>query len=253
MDFRQATNNFADPDFDWEPVQIYEPKEWEALVKDDTDETWNTFIWWSDNSEVIYDWVEIDDNITWSNKRYVKWVKVEVSSERVQYLWADWKLITESLKDYSKKNILSQYKTLDSFINKWSEADKKDIIINELIENWVMIEELEKEVWKDLDPFDLICHIAFDKPALTRRERVDNVKKRNYFEKYSEEAKEVLNAMLDKYAEEWIDSIENIDILKVRPFRSLWSPLEIINGKFWGIKKYLEAVKEVEERIYEVV
>jgi type I restriction enzyme R subunit len=98
----------------------------------------------------------------------------------------------------------------------------------------------------------MICHIAFDKPALTRKERVNNVKKRNYFEKYSTEAREVLDAILDKYAEEGIDSIEDINILKVRPFRSMGSPLEIIR-KFGSKEKYLEAVKEVEERIYEVV
>lgn len=247
MDFRQATNNFADPDFDGEPVQIYEPKLNDPLTPPDTNEDID-ITWW----EIIDNWVDIVEEWEWNKKRYVKWVKVEISSERIQYLWADWKLITESLKDYSKKNILSQYKTLDSFINKWSEADKKDIIINELLEAWVMLDELDKTVWKDLDPFDLICHIAFDKPTLTRKERADNVKKRNYFEKYSKEAREVLNAMIDKYAEEWIDSIENIDILKVRPFRSMWSPLEIIK-KFGSKSKYLEAVREVEEKIYAVV
>lgn len=248
MDFRQATNNFADPDFDGEPVQIYETKWDESLMPPDPIEIDIT------DGEIISDETDIDihDTETWSKKRYVKWVQVQISSERIQYLWADGKLITESLKDYSKKNILLQYKTLDSFIDKWSEAEKKDLIINELLEAWVMLEELENEVWKDLDPFDLICHIAFDKPALTRKERANSVKKRNYFEKYSQEAREVLEAMLDKYAEEWIDSIEDINILKVRPFRSMWSPLEIIR-KFGNKEKYLEALREVEERIYEVV
>lgn len=252
MDFRQATNNFADPDFDWEPVQIYEPKHWDPMVKDETDENWNLYISWDDDTYSIIAEPLVEYNAQWPKKFYVKWIHVEVNNERVQYLGADGKLITESLKDYSKKNILLQYKTLESFINKWSEVDKKELIVNELIENWVMLEEIENDVWKDLDPFDLVCHIAFDKPALTRKERANNVKKRNYFEKYSEEAKEVLDAMIDKYAEEWIDSIEDINILKVRPFRSMWSPLEIIK-KFGSKDKYLEAIKEVEERIYEVV
>ena len=247
MDFRQATNNFADPDFDWEPVQIYEPSPDDKLTPPDNTDI--DIYWW----EIIDHWIDIEEEWEWNKKRYIKWVKVEISSERIQYLGTDWKLITESLKDYSKKNILLQYKTLDSFINKWGEADKKELIVNELIENWVMLEEIENEVWKDLDPFDLICHIAFDKPALTRKERANNVKKRNYFEKYSEEAREVLDAMIDKYAEEWIDSIEDINILKVRPFRSMWSPLEIINDKFWWIKEYQKAIKEVEERIYDTV
>ena len=254
MDFRQATNNFADPEFDGEPVQIYEAKQWDPIVPDETDDAWNTLISWNtdDNEEVIYSGVEITEWPSESKKRYVKWVKVEISSERIQYLGADGKLITESLKDYSKKNILSKYQTLDSFLQSWTEADKKEAIVHELIENGVMLEEIEQEVGKDLDPFDLICHIAFDKPALTRQERANNVKKRNYFEKYSREAQVVLNAMLDKYAQEWIDSIEDINVLNVRPFRSLGTPLEIIK-KFWGKQKYLRAVKEVEERIYEIV
>ncbi len=255
MDFRQATNNFADPDFDWEPVQIYEPKPWDNLIKDESDEDWNTFIsnTSESNFEVIKDDISIIDNLEWPRKVYVKWVNVEVINERVQFLWADWKLITESLKDYSKKNILSQYRSLEDFIEKWNDTDKKEIIVNKLIENWVMLDELEKEVWKDLDPFDLICHVAFDKPALTRKERAENVKKRNYFEKYSKEAREVLEALLDKYAEEWIDTIEDIEVLKIWRFREFWTPLQIIKERFWWKEKYIEAIKEVEERIYEVV
>ncbi len=252
MDFRQATNKFADPDFDGEPVQIYEPKNDESLIKDDTKEEQiqeNS----NDNYEMIKGDVNIDD--FWEEKPrkvYVNGVDVKIINERVQYLWADGKLITESLKDYSKKNILNHFKSLDFFLEQWNNAEKKKIIIEELMQNGVMLDELEKEVWKDLDPFDLICHIAFDKPALTRKERANHVKKRNYFEKYSKEAREVLEALLDKYAEEWIETIEEMDILKVRPFRSLWSPLEIIK-RFGSKQKYIEAVKEVEKMIYEVV
>lgn len=254
MDFRKATNNFADPDFDWEPVMIYEPKENDPIIKDETDETWNLLITSNSTDEIL-----VDPNIDikeWNGlikKVYVEWVKVEVVNERVQYLWADWKLITESLKDYSKKNILSQYKSLEDFLQSWKQADKKEAIIQELLEKWVILDELEKEVGKDLDPFDLICHIAFDKPALTKKERIENVVKRNYFEKYSLEAREVIEALLEKYAESGIDTIEDMWVLNIGRFREFWSPLEIIKNRFWSKQNYIKVVKEIEERIYEMV
>ncbi len=254
MDFRKATNNFADPDFDWEPVMIYEPKETDPIIKDETDETWNLLITPnSTNEEILVNSdIDIKDWWDWIKKIYVSWVKVEVVNERVQYLWADWKLITESLKDYSKKNILSQYKSLEDFLQTWKQADKKEAIIEELLEKWVILDELEKEVGKDLDPFDLICHIAFDRPALTKKERIENVKKRNYFEKYSSEAREVIEALLEKYAESGIDTIEDIWVLNIWRFREFWSPLEIIS-RFGKKDDYIKVVKEIEERIYEVV
>ena len=255
MDFRKATNIFADPDFDGDPVQIYEPKEDEPILIDTTDETWNTLIGWSiDNIEVISDPTNID--ISWENgkikKVYVDWVKVNITNERVQYLWPDGKLITESLKDYSKKNILSQYQTLDNFLTTWKNADKKEAVVQELLEKWVILDELARDVWKDMDPFDLICHIAFDRPALTRKERVDNIKKRNYFEKYSREALEVIEALLEKYAESGINTIEDIGILNIWRFRKFGSPLEIIS-RFGKKADYLKVVREIEERIYEVI
>lgn len=255
MDFRQATNNFADPEFDWEPVQIYETKENDNLVVDEENINDNIFISSNeeDDFEIIKNDISINDWFEAPKKVYVNGVRVEVTNERVQYLWGDWKLITESLKDYSKKNILSHYRSLEDFIVKWNDSEKKEVIVEELIERWVMLSELEEEVWKNLDPFDLICHIAFDKPPLTRKERAENVKKRNYFEKYSNEVKEVLEALLEKYAEEWVGTIEDIDVLKVWKFREFWTPLQIIKERFWSRKNYLDAVKDIEKKIYEVV
>ncbi len=254
MDFRKATNNFADPDFDWEPVMIYEPKGIDPIIPDETSENGNIVINPNTTDEIL-----VDPNIDikeWNGrikKVYVSWIKVEVINERVQYLWADWKLITESLKDYSKKNILSQYNSLEDFLKSWKEVDKKEVIIEELLEKWVILDELEKEVWKDLDPFDLICHIAFDRPALTKKERIENVKKKNYFEKYSLEAREVIEALLEKYAESGIDTIEDIWVLNIGRFRDFGSPLEIIKNRFWNKQNYIKVVKEIEEMIYEVV
>lgn len=253
MDFRKATNNFADKDFDWEPVMIYEAKEVGPITPDETDETGNIVINPNSTDEILVDPnIDIKEWNGWIKKVYVAGVKVEVVNERVQYLWADWKLITESLKDYSKKNILSEYKTLEDFLTSWKQADKKEAIIEELLEKWVILDELEKEVWKDLDPFDLICHIAFDRPALTKKERVENIKKRNYFEKYSLEAREVIEALLEKYAESGIDTIEDIWVLNIWRFREFGSPLEIIS-RFGKKDDYIKVVKEIEDMIYEVV
>ncbi|MCH8518297.1 DEAD/DEAH box helicase family protein [Candidatus Gracilibacteria bacterium] len=255
MDFRKATNNFADPDFDGEPVMIYEPKQNDPIIKDESDESGNTLITphATDEEILVNPDIDIKDTGDRVRKIYVSGVKVEVAHERVQYLGADGKLITESLKDYSKKNILSEYKTLEDFILSWNKAEKKEIIIEELLEKGVILDELEREVGKDLDPFDLICHIAFDKPALTKKERVENVKKRNYFEKYSLEAREVIEALLEKYAESGIDTIEDIGVLNIGRFREFGSPLEIIKNRFGGKQNYLKVVKEIEERIYETV
>ena len=256
MDFRKATNKFADKDFDGEPVMIYEPKWNDPLI---IDENWNTIITW--------DWVNVWNDIYipewwnwWFEKVYIWSVKPHIINERVQYLWPDGKLITESLTEYSKKNILSSYKTLDEFIKTWSSAEKKEIIINELLAKWVFFEELEAQVKKEkkiendkeLDPFDLICHIAFDKSALTKKERIENVKKRNYFEKYSLEAREVIEALLEKYAESGIDTIEDMWVLNIWRFREFGSPLEIIS-RFGKKSDYIKVVKEIEERIYEMV
>jgi len=155
------------------------------------------------------------------------------------------------LKDYSKKWILWEYRSLDDFINAWEDCDKKEAIIAELEDKWVLLEELQEQLWTDMDPFDLICHVAFDRPALTRKERANNVKKKDVFGKYSEKAREVINLLLDKYADNWIESIENIEVLKVNPFNSIWTPLEIINWIFWGKNVYLEMLKELKSSIYE--
>jgi type I restriction enzyme R subunit len=115
----------------------------------------------------------------------------------------------------------------------------------------ILLYELQEEVGKDFDPFDLICHVAFEQPALTRRERANNVKKKNYFTKYGDNARAVLDALLDKYADEGIENLESMEILRIKPFEQFGSPIEIIKS-FGGKKQYLEAIKELEKQIYEV-
>src|SRR6185295_6252846 len=140
------------------------------------------------------------------------------------------KLITRKLTDYTKEIVTERFATLDEFLNKWNESDKKESIISELEQQGVPVDDLVNSVDKKLDLFDLICHVAFDQPPLTRRERANNVRKRNYFTKHGEQARRVLEALLDKYADEGIENIESLDVLNVIPFTDFGSRLQIVKG-----------------------
>ena len=251
MDFKRATELFADPDFDGDPVQIYCPKGDDPPVP--PDEEGDAEMDGTGESGDCDGGGEIDiDPIPPGEKRYkyvIHDVPVMVVAERVQYYGKDGKLITESLKDYTKKSLLTEYSSLDSFLTAWSQADKKTAILSELEEHGVFLEALAEEVGKDLDPFDLICHVAWGQPPLTRRERADNVRKRDVFTKYGEKALSVINALLDKYADEGIVHIEDLGILNVQPLSDLGTPIEIINA-FGGRDKYLEALNELEMQLY---
>lgn len=257
LDFRGVTRLFEDKEFDGEPVQIKDVKETEEMPKDEqTKEEVETLIDELPEGETV---VEIPPNIDITDvenptkKFYVNGIEVVQVGERVQYYGKDGKLITESLVDYTKKNLKAQFATMDDFIKKWSEADKKSAIIDELIEQGVMLDELREEVkqktGKDLSVFDLICHVTFDTPPLSRKERAEKVKKRNYFGKYSEKARKVLNALIDKFADAGIEEIENREILYFQPFDEIGTPVEIIK-EFGGKAKYEEAIKELEKELF---
>lgn len=248
MDFRNATNLFADPDFDGDPVQIYEPKG-DVIIEPEPNDPIIT-----DDGDVVFPGGEqiIDgDNPTgaYKNKVYVQGIEVKVLNERVQYYGVDGKLISESLKDYTRKNIQKEYHSLEEFIVKWNDADKKKQIIDELYERGIFFHELQDAVGKDLDAFDLICHVAFDKPPLTRKERANNVKKRNYFTKYGEQAQKVLLALLEKYADKGIENIESGRVLELEPISGMGTPAEIVKW-FGGPAHYKKAITELEKEIY---
>lgn len=245
LDFRGVTRLFEDKEFDGEPVQIKDVYENEEMP----DET-------QPQEEKVVE-LPLDINITEienpTHKFYVNGIEVVQVGERVQYYGEDGKLITESLIDYTKKNIRAQFATMNDFIKKWSETDKKTAIIEELKAQGVMFEKLFEEVkqktGKELSIFDLICHVAFDKPPLSRKERAENVKKRNYFGKYSDKARAILNALIDKFADDGIMAIENREILKFQPFDTFGTPLEIIKV-FGGKEKYEEAIRELEKELF---
>ncbi|MEQ5727464.1 DEAD/DEAH box helicase family protein [Providencia rettgeri] len=187
-------------------------------------------------------------------KYHVNGVTVKVLAKRVQYYDADGKLVTESFQDYTRKTLLKDkdFASLDNFIREWHSAERKQVIIDELQQLGVLWEVLAEEVGKDLDPFDLLCHVVYGQPPLTRKERADNVRKRNYFTKYSEPAQHVLNTLLDKYADEGVQEIEDIQVLKLKPFDSLGRPLEIIKSSFGNKQAYEQAVNELEDQIYQL-
>lgn len=245
MDFRGVTRLFADPDFDGDPVVIYEPEEGETIVPPDTEGGIGGYP--SGNSgEGEF---EEGDEKSGRVKYVVDDVGVMVVNERVEYYDKDGKLVTESLKDYTRKNIRKEYADLNQFINRWNSEEKKTAILKELEEKGVFFDAIKEEVGKDLDDFDLILHLAFDQKPLTRKERADNVKKRDYFGKYSDIAREVLEALLDKYMNEGISELESIEILKLDPFTEIGTPTKIIKS-FGGRDKYIQTVKELEEQIY---
>jgi type I restriction enzyme R subunit len=259
LDFRNATDNFADPDFDGDPLRV-------KPITEEVDLTTVT-------SEEEQEDQPIIDDITGDEiiivpptvrepssreeyvsrpKQYVNGVDVSVLVSRELYFDHNGKPITTSLKDYTKTLIQERFASLDDFLVTWNKANKKEAIIKELQEQGVMVEALYDAVDKQVDLFDLICHLAYDQPPLTRKERANNVKKRNYFTKYGDQARKVLETLLDKYADEGVENIESIEVLRVKPFDEYGSPIEIIS-EFGSKQKYLEAVRELENELYRKV
>ncbi|MEQ1829479.1 MAG: type I restriction-modification enzyme R subunit C-terminal domain-containing protein, partial [Pirellula sp.] len=251
MDFKRATALFADPDFDGDPVQIYEPKDDETVVPPDEPTADNQVHEVPPTDYDLHGDIGQNDQTTGNpaNKYYVNNVEVRVATERVQYLDATGRLITESLRDYSKKTILSEYSSLDQFLTVWNDAEKKQAILEELAIKGVFLDELADQVGRDFDAFDLVCHVAYDQKPLTRKERADKVKKRNVFAKYGEQARAVLDALLEKYADSGLRSVESLDILRVEPLSTMGTPLEIIK-LFGGKPGYLAALRELETALY---
>ena len=257
MDFRNASRLFADPAFDGKPEVVIDlggndpVDEPETPTEEGEEDTGTDGVKEDDGEYGTGDISPFDDEgEDKPRKYYVGDVLVKVLSERVQYVDKDGKLITESLIDYTKKNILQQYSRLDEFLRTWTEAEKKQAIIDELQDDGVLLDAVREELGKtELDDFDLICHIAYDKAPLTKKERAENVKKRHYLYNYSDVAKEVIEALLDKYANDGIKGIEDTKVLQLKEFAKIGSPMKIVKA-FGGKEAYLKAVQELENEIY---
>ena len=262
LDFRNATDNFADPAFDGDPLRIKPITEETDLttIIDEEENDYSPVIDDISGEEIILEQPKVrnpvnepDTEYKKRKKQYINGIDVSVLVSRELYFDSNGKPITVSLQDHTKGIIKGRYASLDDFLLTWNKADKKEAIIKELQEQGILVESLYEAVGKEVDLFDLICHVAYDQKPLTRQERANNVKKRNYFTKYEANARKVLETLLDKYADEGVENIESIEVLRVKPFDDFGSTMEIVNGIFGGRNSYMEAVKELETELYRKV
>ncbi|MFZ5690212.1 MAG: EcoAI/FtnUII family type I restriction enzme subunit R [Pseudomonadota bacterium] len=255
IDFRGATTHFADPAFDGEPVQIYVPGEGEPVAPPDdalpTDEDGAPLPKTPGADETIVDQPGLPFPPGGSQKKiYVDGVGATIIAERVEYLDEHGKLVTESLRDFTKKALKKRFASLDDFLKRWKAADRKQAIIEELEAEGLPLDPIAEELGKNLDPFDLICHVAFDKKPLTRRERAENVKKRDVFTKYGPQSRAVLDALLAKYADEGVLNLDDANVLKIPPLSSLGTPVQLIKA-FGGKEQFVAAVHEMQSALYQ--
>ena len=241
MDFRGATVHFADPDFDGEPVQIYEPGEGDPVVPPDPPS--------DDGDETIIDGPFEPPGEGAGSKIYVDGVSATIIAERVQYLDENGRLITESLRDFTKRALKKRFASLDDFLKRWKATERKQAIIEELDAEGLPLDAVAEELGKDLDPFDLICHVAFDAKPLTRRERAENVRKRDPFHKHGEQARAVLDALLAKYADEGVFDLADVNVLRIPPLSELGTPVQLV-GVFGGKDAFIEAAHELQAALY---
>jgi len=253
IDFRGATAHFADPDFDGEPVQIYEPGPDDPIdppyvpPDDDDDEAPPMD---PDGDEIVV--IDPDDPEPGGGPRkkvYVDGVGAKILAVREQYLDEDGKLVTESLRDYTRKALRTRFASLDDFLRRWNEAERKQAILDEMADEGLTLDFLRDEIDRNLDPFDLICHVAFDARPLTRRERAENVKKRDVFAKYGDRARAVLDALLEKYADEGVLNLDDANVLRIPPFDKLGTPVELVRA-FGGRPGFERAVHDLQSELY---
>jgi type I restriction enzyme R subunit len=249
LDFKRATELFADPAFDGDPVQIYEPGPGQPVEPPEPPQDVPGLVAGVPPPEPGPSG-DGDDRPAAPRKYVVGGsVNVAIARERIQYLNADGKLVTDSLRDYTRIHLGNAYTSLDQFLQAWNSAERKAVLIEELEGRGVFLDALADEVGKDFDPFDLLLHVAYDQPPLTRRERAQRVKKRNVFTQYGPVARQVLETLLDKYADEGIATIESDAVLRVQPFTELGSPVELIRS-FGGRPQYLQALATLERELY---
>ena len=252
IDFRGATAHFADPAFDGEPVQVYEPGEGDPIDPPEAPPPdGDTPVSYAGNGDTVIsdpEWPLLAEGGP-TKKVYVDGVSAAVVAERVQYVDKDGKLVTESLRDFTRKALRRRFASLDDFLRRWNAAERKQAVLDEMSAEGLPMDVLVEELGKDLDPFDLICHVAFDAKPLTRRERADRVRKRDAFTKYGEQARAVVDALLDKYADEGLLNLDDADMLRIPPINGLGTPLELIRA-FGGKPGFERAVHDLQSALY---
>ena len=254
LDFRRATDKFADPDFDGEPIVIYEAKDKEKIqepsIISDVNKD-NQIDFKDDEDKFLSKDPTFIENIKKEkrDKIYINNVEVKVLNEQVSFLNENGELITKSIRDFSKENILKKFKTMDNFLNKWSESDKKKAFISELESEGILLEDLKEEVGEHVDTFDLILHIAYGRRLIARKERAERIKNNNYFKKYSTKARIIIDSLIDKYADQGIEHIEDPEIFKIKPFEKIGTPVEIMS-EIGGIDGFNKIVGEINNNLY---
>jgi len=258
LDFRNATDLFADREFDGDPMRVKpidQNTDLSNIINEIDDK--EVIIDEISNQEICFQAPQIRQPIEYKEglekqkrqKIYVKGIDVSLLVSREMYFDKNGQSIITSLTDHTKGIIQEKFVSLNDFLKKWNSADRKEAIIKELEEQGILVEALSQAVDRELDLFDLICHIVYDQPPLTRKERAENVKKRNYFTKYGEQARKVLESLLNKYADEGIENIESMEVLRVSPLVEFGSVMEITNI-FGGKEQYLQALRELENELY---
>ena len=261
MDFRGATNHFADSEFDGDPVQIYEPGDDDPIVPPDPPvdglhedpEPWIDAI--EGEGGQIVDTGDDDDGLLpppsggGQKKVYVDGVSAKIVAERVEYLDETGKLVTESLRDFTRKALRKRFASLDDFLRRWSEVERKQAVIDHLNAEGLPLASIADELGLDLDPFDLVCHVAFGAKPLTRRERAENVKKRDVFSRHGEQARVVLEALLDKYADEGVLNLDDANVLLLPPFDHMGTLVELV-GAFGDKAGFKQAVRDLQSELY---
>jgi type I restriction enzyme R subunit len=257
IDFRGATSHFADPLFDGPPEQIYEPGPDDPINPPDgeprPEEPDDPVPPEPGPDEIILDGeppdISIDITSQPRTKIYVEGVETTIIAERVEYLDEEGHLVTESLRDFSRKALKKRFASLDDFLIRWKSAERKQAVLEELESEGLPLAPLAEEVGRDLDPFDLICHVAFDQPPLTRRERADNVRKRNVFTKYGPQARAVLEGLLQKYQDQGVINLDDPRVLTISPFNTMGTPIELLR-QFGTVADFEHAVHELQSELY---
>ncbi|MBA3638096.1 MAG: DEAD/DEAH box helicase family protein [Acidobacteria bacterium] len=254
IDFRKATNHFADPDWDGEPVQKYEAGPDDPMIPHEVDPPANDeeLARGTDPDQIVIDvgprpWggPELPPR-----KIYVDNVQVSIVAERVEYLDAAGKLVTESLRDFTRKELRKRFASLDEFLTRWRNAEHKQALLDEIEREGIPLEAVAADVNIYLDPFDLICHVAYDQPPLTRQQRASKARRTDVFTKYGGQARAVLEALLDKYEDEGIMELDDPRILQIRPFDSMGTPMQLIK-QFGSRTDFERAVQELQSALYE--
>ena len=250
IDFRNASGHFADPDFDGEPVQIYEPRAGDPILPPDAPGEEDLP---EEEMAAIGGGNGLPPTETHPPKKiYVDGIHATIVAERVEYVDEYGKLVTESLRDFTRKALRRRFASLDDFLNRWNAAERKQAILDEMAAEGLPMSVIGSELGKDLDPFDLVCHIAFDSKPLTRRERAENVKKRDVFTKYGGQARTVLGALLDKYADEGVINLNDASVLRIPPLDSIGTPVELVRV-FGGRSDFEQAVRDLQSALYKEV